>query len=820
MSLRPQNEKRMKKQIVDVKDWGLYFEGKKFKVDVPGDIVKDLMKYGILPDAMFGDNYKQAAWVHDRDWVYEGVFSLDRAQTAAPEIILAFECVDTFAEISLNGQVVGTAENMFRRYTFDIRSLVRAGENVLTVKIFSIREREKSYKNEKYTACFNDERLFIRKSQCHFGWDWAPNFPGTGIVGGVSVSLGERGGIANVRVNTSNDGAIGFIVETTYNNRGADRELEGDTLVLEMSAVPFGGTENGLRVSGKVIGSKNLLNLYLAEPALWYPNGYGEQPLYSYKVTLERGGKVIDEMTGRFGIRTVEVREAPLGARERRFDIYVNGKRFRAIGSNWVPCDIMTGLSGGEKYLGLLKSAKSAGINMLRVWGGGLYEKDVFYDLCDEYGIMIWQDFMFSCGAVPDDIPWFRDVIEREATEQIVRLRNHPCVGVWCGGNELTDCFRIDFAGYGKYIIEVMLPGLCYELDGTRKYVWDSPYSLTDIGNDASSGDCHNNALAAATAHDDIAHYRKYQWGNENNFDSECAVLGMCRLRSFKKFMPKDKLWPQNELWEERLACNPYDDSVVSFTTRINMTVKALFGEADGLEDYIKKSMTAHAEVLTDEINYYRSFERNSGLLNWMYDDIWGNGTWAIVDFYGEKKPAYYAMKRAGKRRRASVVFRKEGYFLSVVNDSDAPWKGTLDFSQRELSGKVLFQRQIPFSVAPFGQILLPAKFDEDAKQAYLRLEADGDVVTYFYDLWKDKTFVTDISTQKKVAGNRAELVITAGEYARCVFVDLPDGVQAELSDNYFDIPKGESRLVTVEADRPLREEDLVVKTFADVWDD
>ena len=270
-----------------------------------------------------------------------------------------------------------------------------------------------------------------------------------------------------------------------------------------------------------------------------------------------------------------------------------------------VPASILT-LLNDERTKVILIAKR--GINMLRIWGGGLYEKDIFYDLCDKYGILIWQDFMFSCCNIPDDIKPFRDIIEKECVFQIKRLRNHPCIAIWCGGNELTNAFRFDNIDYGRYIVDVMLPGLCYTLDGTRKYILSSPYSRTDVGNDASSGDCHINALAPATAKDDIFNFRKYQWENDTTFVSECAVLGMCRYRSFIKFMPQDKIWPQNELWEDRLSFNPYDlECSRSFTNRINKNVEAMFGGYSDIFDYIKKSMVVHSEVMRAEIEFFRS---------------------------------------------------------------------------------------------------------------------------------------------------------------------------------------------------------------------
>lgn len=801
----------MKKKIL-LKNWQLQYKNKSFSVSVPGDIVNDLMENGVLPDYLYGDNYKQADWVHDSDWVYTTEFSLTPDDLLNEEQLLVFHSIDTYSEIKLNGKVVGNTDNMFRKFSFDAKGVAVVGKNVLTVTIFSIREKGKQLHNDEYTACFNDDRVLMRKPQCHFGWDWAPNFPGTGIVDIVEVSLGKKGSIDAVQILDDVSGAASFIVEV------ANAEVKSDRIRILVEKKPGSGLQNAYEIERSCVGSKNILNVYLEDVQLWFPNGYGAQPLYAYQIEFLRGEEVVDSKQGRFAFRKLQIVEAPLAEDKRRFDIYCNGVRVRAIGSNWVPASIMIGCAEEERYGKLLQYAQTGGLNMLRVWGGGLYEKEIFYNLCDEFGIMVWQDFMFACCTIPDAEEWFREEVRKEAVEQVKRLRNHPCIAVWCGGNEIKNSFRVGDEAYGEYITRVILPSVCSEYDGTRKYVWDSPYSCTDVGNDLTSGDCHNNSLSRATAVFDIENYRKYQWGQENNFDSECAVLGMCRLRSFKKFMPEDKQWPQNDLWEDRLSCNPYDDSVVSFTERINLTVEALFGKADTLSDYIKKSMAAHSEVLQDEINYYRSFENNSGLLNWMYNDIWGNATWSLVDYYYEKKPAYYAMKRAGKRKAVSVVYRREGYFVSVVNDTDERLNGTLKFAQNNLNGECVCKTETELSVEPFKQVLLPIDFAKDEKNTYLYTEYCGMDNVYFFDGWKDKKFVTDVAVEKQVNGNVAYVTVTANEFARMVFIDLPDGVIGDIDDNYFDLPKNKSKTIMIKADRNLLAEDITVKTFADEW--
>ncbi|MBP5466635.1 MAG: hypothetical protein J6Y43_03630, partial [Clostridia bacterium] len=690
----------------------------------------------------------------------------------------------------------------------------RLGKNTLKVVLKAIRKILSGFKNTEYNASFNKERIFIRKAQCHFGWDWCPDFPGTGIYRSVKLCYGNKNYIDNVKVDTYTDGLINFIVETSLNNRKQQyKDIQGE---IKIEVIAPDGTKYFNRTS--LFGNKNSLTVLVESPKLWFPNGYGEQPLYKYIVSLAVNGEEVDSKTGRFGIREIEIKEPVNIDGSRRFDLYVNGTRVRCVGGNWVPICALTGAIPKTKYYSLLKTAYSGGFNMLRVWGGGIYENDEFYDYCDEFGILVWQDFMFSCQTIPDDNLEFREKILTEATEQVKRLRNHPSLALWCAGNEISDSFSFDERKCGRYISKIMLAGVIAEYDGKRRYLSNSPYSATDLGNDLTSGDCHRGTHAISLFKNDFENFRKYQIPNKNNFDSECAILGMCRLRSFKKFIPNDKLWPQNDLWRDRLVGNPYDYVIQDFTERLKVMAEKLFGASDCVEDFIKKSMMVHAEILGSEADYFRSYEFNSGFLTWMYNDNCGNGTWSIVDDATEPKPAFYALKRAGKRRRVSITEDIDGFYVNVINDTADDYCGPLLFSHEKITGKVLVSKEKEIKVKAFTQIKEKVDFDKTEKGAFLYAETEFDRTIFFYDLWKDKTFVSDLTVKKQIEGKNAKLTITANEFARTVFIDLPDGYYPLLSDNYFDLKRGATATVDICAERDIAESDIKVLTFADRW--
>ncbi len=800
----------------ELRKWTLRYNDKSISAAVPGDVATILWQKDIIEDPFYSDNIEKFAWIQERDWEYQTKINISEKIFEKEIVQLTFEGIDTFAEIYLNGCLLGNTENMFRRYSFDIKPYAVIGDNVLSVKILSVRRMASEEGTEKYEPAFGKARTFVRKAQFHFGWDWGPDFPGTGIYKPVYLCYGDKYNVDNVQVKTDDRGNVGFIVNLTINNRipkYSDFEADVCISVIDPQGKLVESKER------KVFGAIQSINFQINNAQLWFPLGYGEQPLYGYEVTLKQNGVELSRKTGRFGIRKIEIVEDIKKDTGATLFIYCNGVRIRCIGGNWVPCSTLTGSITEERRNKLLQIAVDAGFNTMRVWGGGIYEDDAFYDFCDEHGILIWQDFMLSCVIPPDDRPDFREQMEVEAREQIIRLRNHPCIFLWCAGNELASSFKIHDVPFGSYVTKIMLAGLVHSLDGDRKYYSNSPIAITDSGNDVSSGDCHRNVHGTCVVKGDMSLFRSFMPENRNAFDSEIAMLGMCRLRSLKKYMPKDMLWPQNELWKKRMMANP-PIIMGDFTERMTFMADSLLGPIEGLEDFVKKSMITHSEILGGEIDFYRADPNNSGVLNWMYNDCWGTGTWSVVDYYYEKKPAYYAMKRAGKRLKVNITQETDGYYVNVINDTYFPYVGKLTISHERLDGCVLQAWEDGITVAPFTQTRKKLDFDATVKNAFFYAAIESDYTIFFYDLWKDKTFTTKLGVQKQKINDEIHLTITAYEFARTVFIDVPDGIEADIEDNFFDLKKGAVRKIKIKPPKYFNESDIKVLTYADVWED
>lgn len=788
---------------------------------VPGDITNDLYLCGKIPDPLFGVNFKELGFILNSEWEYTCVFSISESELSASRLELRFEGVDTFSEIFLNGERVGATDNMYLRYDFDVKRFAQSGDNVLSVKMQSPYKVYDSRKNEKYMSIFHPNRIYYRKPSCHFMWDWAPDFPGYGIYKPVYLVSGDYCNISDAEITCDVLGNATFItrLDDSFKNKP-----KGYSLCLRVSKHPNCDLKEYYELETEVCGQFVLQNVAVENAELWWPNGYGDANLYGYSIELKRGGKTVSSKSGKFGFRTVTIKEEPLDSESLSFVLNVNGTDIFCKGSNWVPASNMTGTITDSVYERLIKAANEANYNLLRVWGGGIYESEKFYDLCDELGIMVWQDFMFACSDLPDDDSQFRKTVYKEAEQQLIRLRNRPCIAVWCGGNERRKFLDCKGPQYGEYIWEVLLRGLHAKLTRNSAYVPNSPHSRTDIDMDYSSGDLHTSCYDPALIDDRIPFFREYLAKNKSPFTTECAILGPCRIRSLKKFIPAEKLWPVNEVWHEHFMLNPYacvpEETFITKEFRLS---EALFGKTETLPEFVKKAMSVHSEIMRSEIEYARASERCNGILNWMYNDIWGCGTWSVIDFYGEKKPVFYAQKAAFKPAHVFFWFDGEKINLSVANDLRCDLRLSLEYGQSCICGKSYGKNKKQITVkANSVYTLRGISVDKSVKNGYLRAQIEGDGVwdksLYFYDLWKNLTFKTDLTVcAEQQSENAVILKIKANEFARSVFIDLPFG-EIVLDDNYFDMEKGDERVVTVKADFPINKSDITVKTFADEW--
>ena len=797
---------------------------------VPGDITADLYRAGIICDPHFGLNHKKLGWIAAEDFVYTANFDAPADILNSEEVILTFNGIDLFSEISLNGTVLGNTENAFIKYDYEVKSLLKEKGNELTVKMFSTTQRLNSVDCKDYFAVFNLPRMFLRKPQCHFGWDWAPDMPAYGIFGAVELCGVSENRIELLNYKTSNDGSVTIIVELNYTVRPQvdffgkvvkvpKKEWENDIIRYTLAKkpnTPLEKTDTYVK-EGKVTDRVNFKNFKVENPRLWYPAGEGEQPLYEYKAELVRGGKVLSEKRGRLAFREVALEEKPCGDDALGFRFVINGRRVFAKGSNWVPIECFTGTIKREKYDALLTLAVKGNLNMLRVWGGGFYESEDFYDLCDEKGIMVWQDFMFACSDIPEEDD-FVAKFEKEAEYQIKRLRVHPSIVYWCGGNEKTGSFGIQ-KGRGDRVVNVVLRGLVEALDGTRPYEKQSPYSINDVANDFSSGDSHAGCLETCLVTGALT-YRKEVAKKPVSFISECALMGPTSLQSFKKFFPEDKLWDMNELWQDRLMDNPWSAVTMDFCTRQKFYVEQLYGKCGGIEEFIAKGMTVHAELMRAEIEFARyNKARCGGFMNWMYSEIWPSATWAIVDYYLEPKQVYYQARRSFKPVLISYTEDEEGTLLFVANDTAKPIKAKIRYGMKTLSGETVWSKTVKKTVEPFGTAVERVTEATGGANRYLYAYAETGTeklsCVYSSNMWHECAFKSDYTYTVKAEKSGLAVRVKANSFVKGLTLILPDNYKYDYSDNYIDIEAGEEKTVYIGGAGAELAENLLITDFA-----
>ncbi len=804
--------------------------GDVFEISVPGDVHQTLMDESIIPDPFWGENYKECDWVSRCDWLIYRDFTVDPS-LKGKKLLLSFDGVDTYSSIRLNGHLLGNTDNMFLQYSFDVTELVYYdGPNRLEVEICSTRATIEKRDATGYFACFNVERIFSRRVQCQFGWDWAPNLLSVGIWQDVCLQTLTDGTIEDVYARGDVYGNASFDIKTDAMTVDAvGRGSSNLFLELEIS-----DGEQTFHKRVPVKGQKNFIDLKVPNPKLWWPNGYGTPALYSYVIVLKEGNRVLDQYKGRFGFRTVELIQEPLDSDKRSFRFEINGKPIFCMGANWVPAHCFTGCIEDETYRHLLTLAKDANLNTLRVWGGGMYENDIFYDLCDEMGILVWQDFMFACGDIPDDDPEFVDDVIQEFKCQVKRLRNHPSIFHWCGGNEKTGAFG-KLIKRGDLITKVIAPGIVRDYIPNATYTPSSPFGYMDIANDSRSGDTHGGTYEEAFA-DDMTKFRKYIDQKQAVFMSEFGLHGPPVIRSLKKFIPNDYLWPLNGIWESHVQDNPYNSIPETFVQIQQACAEQLFFKPENIGDFVKTAGTFYAEYLYAEFQHHRRrLPENSGAMIWMLNDCWPAANWSIVDFYGQPKQAYYALKRACQPVMLSFREKDTKIKLYLTNNSLSEVTGDVAIYLQDVDGSVnrlLAESKISIHTHDSRVVIEIDRSDllTDIKNSYLLavLETQSGTLQeiYFHDLWKDiawpepRLSMQVISSGQGKDGYRTVCRISTKKFARCVNVVTTEDIQVLMSDNYFDLPAGQSKDVVITSSEPFRADQLILNHWLTDWED
>jgi beta-mannosidase len=782
------------------KDW--------LPASVPGGVHTDLLALGRIPDPFVADNEKHVQWVAEKDWEYQRVFRTDKALAGEERKILVCDGLDTLAEVSLNGKLLGKADNMFRRWSWDVSSLLKAGENELKIVFRAPVPYIKAMQADKPLIGGGDipGGPHLRKAPCQWGWDWGPKLPPIGIWKDIRLEGYSQAKFEDVhirQIHTDGKVTIRAAVEVKQWKDTALRVMlkiiapDGQVQVAE--AVP---TQTGEGASSCNLQSEML------EPQLWWPNGFGKQPLYQLEMTLESAKTVLERRSYQIGLRTVELRREPDTWGE-SFTFVVNGVPIFAKGADWIPADSFPTRITDTQMERLIRDAAAAHMNMLRVWGGGFYEEERFYDLCDRYGMLIWQDFIFACGIYPEDDA-FAGNVRVEAVENVRRLRHRASLALWCGNNEMEQGW-VDWkwnnpddplvqrlkAGYDR-MFHHLLPDVVAAEDPDRPYWPSSASSGIPFTNPNSQqrGDTH---------YWDVWHGRKPFSAYREQFPRFMSEFGFQALPPYKTVQTYAALKDQNmtsyvmEHHQRSGSGNGLMVSQMTDTFRMPKDFQAL----------VYLSMLLQAEGIRYGVEHWRRHrERVSGTLIWQLNDCWPVASWSSIDYFGRWKALHYAARKFYAPILLSVEDQGERMGLFVTNDTTSAWAGEVRWSLETLTGKRLDQGVENVSAAvlavtsvrmlDFGERVT----DENRRQ-----------VVFIAELWKDRkllarqatTFVPNkhleliepqIETRVSIAGQQLTIQLKAQSLARFVEMEM-EGVDVVFSDNYFDLPARRSLSVT-----------------------
>jgi beta-mannosidase len=768
---------------------------------VPGGAHTDLLALGRIPDPLAGDNERRVQWVAEADWEYRREFAAGPELLRQPHIWLVCDGLDTLATVCLNGRELGRASNMFRQYRWDVKPLLKAEGNELRVEFASAVR----YAGEKQAA---RELLgvsqaiaggpHVRKAPCQFGWDWGPQLPPVGIWKDIRLEAYEAR-LSEVHLRqVHGDGRV-----TVEARVDVENWAPGLSARMQVTA-PDGAV---ISVDGVLSGETGaVLSLQIDHPQLWWPNGLGAQPLYQVRVELGRPGEILDEKTYQIGLRTIELRQEP-DKWGRSFTFVANGQPFFAKGSDWIPADSFPTRLTEASLEGLIRSAAESHQNMLRVWGGGFYEDERFYDLCDRYGILVWQDFIFSCSIYPLDEHDFLESVRVEVVENVRRLRHRTSLALWCGNNEMEQGW-VEWgwrgpeledlkAAYDRFFCHTLPEWVAAE-DPDHSYWPSSPSSDTPFENPNGQiqGDAH---------YWDVWHGRKPFTAYRNQyprFMSEFGFQALPPMETIRTYAAQPD-WNMTSYIMEQHQKNASGNQLM--VTQMLDT----FRLPKDFESLVYLSMVLQAEGIRYGVEHWRRHtDRVAGTLYWQLNDCWPVASWSSLDYFGRWKALHYAARRFYAPVMLSIEDAPPQQSIFLSSDLLEAWQGSVRWELATLDGKVLASGEKATAVAPCGvtaveQLDFAPFLDEDTRRETVFVaelwqgEQRLALQTAFFAPTKHLSLVDpEIKAGVTLRDGQLAIELSARSLARLVECGLT-GADVVFSDNYFDLPAGKTVTVT-----------------------
>lgn len=798
-----------------------------YKAEVPGNVHTDLIDNQLMEDPFYRLNERSVQWVDKEDWMYRTVFDVAPEVWNKKHIFLSFEGLDTYADVMLNGEKILSADNMFREWSMDVKSCLKKTGNELQICFHSPIEiamplweklpfqyRSSNDQSENGGLFNRKVGVFVRKAGYHFGWDWGPRLVTSGIWRPVYLEAWD-----GVRINDV------FYQQLSVNAKKASLqaavEVFADTLTqatLRIRNNTDGRIEACQSIELRRGLNKILLPFTLERPKLWWTNGLGTPFLYQFAAVLQHDGQTVDEVKDEVGVRSLKVVTKRDDYGE-SFYFELNGKPLFAKGTNYIPSHSFLTEVTERDYEKTIQDVAAAHMNMIRVWGGGIYENDVFYELCDRYGILVWQDFMFACSMFPAEGKWLESV-RQEAIDNVRRLRNHACIALWCGNNECLDAwfnwgwkkaydcqnpaysaliwnqFKEQYFTTLPAVVAEHHPGVCY-----RK---SSPYADDQGTRNHTVGDMHYwevwQGLKPLSA---FAHER-------SRFFSEYGFQSFPEFESVRRYAPLPQDWQvssETMMWHQRGG--------IKANQRIQDFLLSDYREPKDFPSFTYLSQLLQGDAIKMAMEAHRrDMPYCMGSLVWQHNDCWPVASWSSRDFYGRWKAQHYFTKKSFDDILISPFYEDGMLKVYAVSDRLRPTSGTLSLRVIRLDGEgdvSSYIRRIKVPANASGMVwrgnlkdLLKGIPVEEAVIHVSYADAGGRmyVNNYFLTTHKHLHFRhASIRQEVKPVSGGYEVKLTSPVFARGVFLSVQGDVANFPSDNYMDLLPGEPLTVKITTD-------------------
>ena len=662
-------------EVLEINQWHFKYNNDWLKADVPGNNFSDLLSNNIIPDPFYGTNEDSVQWVAEREWVYKSNFKLSEKFLQKDKHEIIFNGLDTYAQVYLNDSLILKSDNMFRTWILNLDNILRE-KNSLVVKFTPTSLHEKNKEINLGYKLPGGGKVHTRKAGFHYGWDWGPKITVSGIWKPITIKGYSKSSIKDIYIQQKE--ILDSLAKLQVN-------LELDIINNGAYTIQINNQEYNVLLKK---GEQNLsLDYKILNPILWWPNGYGVQHLYRIEVKLIQGENIISNKTKKIGVRKTELitSKDSLGS---KFYFKINDQAIFMKGANYIPQDNLQNRVSKEKYLSLLNQAIEANMNMIRVWGGGIYEEEIFYNICDSLGILVWQDFMFACAMYPSD-SLFLENIKQEAIDNVKRLRNHSSIVLWCGNNEIAEAWQNwgwqnSFSKDEKNTIEKGYKDIFSKIlpEVVNQYT-DLPYweSSPKLGRGNNKHHLEGDVHYWGVWHDSqpFSTFEK----NVPRFMSEFGFQSFPELSTIKKFSVK-KDWQLNS--DVMLSHQKHPRG----NTLIQEYMNREYNQPLDFKKFIYASQILQAEGMRIGLEAHRRSQPYCmGTLYWQLNDCWPVASWSSIDYFGNWKALHYVVKDVFSQIALSVTKNKESnYSFWIMSDQKQSITDTLIINSYNIDGE------------------------------------------------------------------------------------------------------------------------------------